>query len=469
MLRRARRPPGCRREATLLGGRCIARGSASCAVLPGELRSRLRHVSGEWGLGDGGLRRGRGGRRRAAGRRGSRRPCRGSAGSPRTSWARNTRAPEPGRHRGRRQRADQPLADRQVERLADEVLVGQRDQHRPAGGDQLVEPPGGLQRVPGVLAEVVAGSIRTASRRTPERDGALGRGDRHGATTSATTSSYATRCGRVRGASPPACVQTSAGAELGGHLGQPRVDAAPGVVEQVGAGLAADPADLGPPGVDADDQRRGAGARTAATKPGGAPDLLGGVDLVAGPGLDPADVDDRRRPRRRPGRTAVERRGLAEGRALVVERVRGAVHDRHHQQVVVGERPAPRRNGTGCSLLRRAASGPVGPGVARSSRGFVLRARSPSPCSARSPSSPPAAVTGWAGRPRPRPARGCRPTARSSGDDVDQVRFGVAFRGYRMDEVDEVLDRLAERDRADRDARIDELEQRAPAADPIRS
>jgi DivIVA domain-containing protein len=27
-------------------------------------------------------------------------------------------------------------------------------------------------------------------------------------------------------------------------------------------------------------------------------------------------------------------------------------------------------------------------------------------------------------------------------DDVDQVRFSVGFRGYRMDEVDDVLDRL---------------------------
>jgi DivIVA domain-containing protein len=30
-----------------------------------------------------------------------------------------------------------------------------------------------------------------------------------------------------------------------------------------------------------------------------------------------------------------------------------------------------------------------------------------------------------------------------SPDDIDAVHFGVGFRGYRMDEVDEVLDRLA--------------------------
>ncbi|MFC3299902.1 DivIVA domain-containing protein [Arthrobacter agilis] len=32
-----------------------------------------------------------------------------------------------------------------------------------------------------------------------------------------------------------------------------------------------------------------------------------------------------------------------------------------------------------------------------------------------------------------------KPTAR----DVDAVRFGLGLRGYRMDQVDEVLDRLA--------------------------
>lgn len=49
-------------------------------------------------------------------------------------------------------------------------------------------------------------------------------------------------------------------------------------------------------------------------------------------------------------------------------------------------------------------------------------------------------------------------------DDVDNVRFAVGLRGYRMDEVDDVLDRLAA-DIAERDARIAELEGRAaPAA-----
>ena len=42
-----------------------------------------------------------------------------------------------------------------VERLADEVLVRQRHEHRPAGRDQLVQPPRELQRVVRRLPEVV--------------------------------------------------------------------------------------------------------------------------------------------------------------------------------------------------------------------------------------------------------------------------------------------------------------------------
>jgi DivIVA domain-containing protein len=50
-------------------------------------------------------------------------------------------------------------------------------------------------------------------------------------------------------------------------------------------------------------------------------------------------------------------------------------------------------------------------------------------------------------------------------DDVDALRFSVGLRGYRMDEVDDVLDRLAG-ELALRDARIAELEGAAPASQP---
>ena len=55
--------------------------------------------------------------------------------------------------------------------------------------------------------------------------------------------------------------------------------------------------------------------------------------------------------------------------------------------------------------------------------------------------------------------------------DVDGVKFAVGMRGYRMDEVDDVLDRLAA-EVSQRDARITDLEERlaargVPRPDPI--
>ena len=46
--------------------------------------------------------------------------------------------------------------------------------------------------------------------------------------------------------------------------------------------------------------------------------------------------------------------------------------------------------------------------------------------------------------------------------EVERLRFSLAFRGYRMDEVDDVLDRLTA-ELANRDARIAELETGTPA------
>jgi DivIVA domain-containing protein len=48
-------------------------------------------------------------------------------------------------------------------------------------------------------------------------------------------------------------------------------------------------------------------------------------------------------------------------------------------------------------------------------------------------------------------------------DDVGALRLSVAFRGYRMDEVDEALDRIQE-ELSRRDARIAELERQLGAA-----
>ncbi|AUZ89319.1 hypothetical protein CVO76_08080 [Arthrobacter agilis] len=48
--------------------------------------------------------------------------------------------------------------------------------------------------------------------------------------------------------------------------------------------------------------------------------------------------------------------------------------------------------------------------------------------------------------------------------DVDAVRFGLGLRGYRMDQVDEVLDRLAAA-LEERDALIGDLRSRLAAKD----
>lgn len=58
------------------------------------------------------------------------------------------------------------------------------------------------------------------------------------------------------------------------------------------------------------------------------------------------------------------------------------------------------------------------------------------------------------------------PAAPMDAEDVAGLRFGMVLRGYRMAEVDEVLDRLAG-ELAERDRRIAELE--AEAASPLRS
>ncbi|WP_298806231.1 DivIVA domain-containing protein [uncultured Pseudokineococcus sp.] len=51
-------------------------------------------------------------------------------------------------------------------------------------------------------------------------------------------------------------------------------------------------------------------------------------------------------------------------------------------------------------------------------------------------------------------------------EDVDGVRFSLGLRGYRMDEVDAVLDRVRD-EVAERDARLAELEALLRSADPV--
>jgi DivIVA domain-containing protein len=59
--------------------------------------------------------------------------------------------------------------------------------------------------------------------------------------------------------------------------------------------------------------------------------------------------------------------------------------------------------------------------------------------------------------PRDRAPGPVLPEGEVSAGDVDRVTFSLAFRGYRMDEVDQTLERLGAQ-LAERDARIAELE-----------
>jgi DivIVA domain-containing protein len=60
------------------------------------------------------------------------------------------------------------------------------------------------------------------------------------------------------------------------------------------------------------------------------------------------------------------------------------------------------------------------------------------------------------------------PTGAVARDDIDELRFSLAFRGYRMDEVDDVLDRLSA-ELSDRDEQLAWYRQRYGPARPDRA
>ena len=124
--------------------------------------------------------------------------------------------------------------------------------------------------------------------------------------------------------------------ELRRHLGQLRVVTAPRVVEQVGARGAHLAGHLGTPGVDAD-HHAGMVLADPRHERHHAPDLLRGSDDLAVPGAHAADVDDLGALLHDLVDTLL-RRPVVVGRSPVVERVAGAVDDRHHQRRVRPER-----------------------------------------------------------------------------------------------------------------------------------
>jgi hypothetical protein len=119
-------------------------------------------------------------------------------------------------------------------------------------------------------------------------------------------------------------------------LEDPLVDAAPCVVDHVGALTETGSRDVRTPGVDTDHEVgvTVAHRRDERRDPS---DLLGGVDQCPRTGLHPTDVDDvgATLDRRVHGG---ERRVIPERRSLVVEGVRCPVHDGHEQKGRVVER-----------------------------------------------------------------------------------------------------------------------------------
>ena len=196
-------------------------------------------------------------------------------------------------------------------------------------------------------------------------------------------------------------------AELRSHLGEQRVDAAPGVVDQVSTGLAADPADLVPPGVDADHQVRETGAHLGdhAALSAGSPRR---VHVLTGAGLDPADVHQVGALLDGP---ATASSAAAPQRSRPRHRTSpGTVHDGHQRCARPGT-PAPE------AQRHDVPSSTPSPWWAR--RGTILpwSSSSCSPVSrfsAPSPSWHPAVVTGWSRSPPTALGPGRRPIERSA-------------------------------------------------------
>jgi hypothetical protein len=234
--------------------------------------------------------------------------------------------PLPRAHRQGRERALGPFRERQAEGLPHEILVRHRDQHRPAGRHQLGRPPGQLQRVPGVLAEVVRGVDDDPIGAHARRDRPLRlRRDivtdlrHHVGIGGPVRPGPRRQAARVRADQPEA---------VGGRdLRQRRVGAPPRVVEQVRAGPGDRPARLRPPGIHADHHPGMLGPH-GGDQAGHAADLLRHAHVLPRARLHPADVQDVGPVRDRTVRRG-QRRPEVVGGALVEEGVRCPVDHSH--------------------------------------------------------------------------------------------------------------------------------------------
>ena len=181
----------------------------------------------------------------------------------------------------------------------------------------------GLQRVPGVLAEVVRrGRSAPPSRPDAQRDRPLGQ-RRHGRRPRRRPRRR-TRpgAGGCAAPAPPAWVQTSPAPNSAATSARPGSAPAPGVVEQVGAGLAAGRAPTSARQVSTLITRSGWRRAHGGDERRRPAHLLGGVDVGARARPSRRRCRRCRRPRRPRASTAVERGVVVVGRAPVVERVR---------------------------------------------------------------------------------------------------------------------------------------------------
>ena len=218
-----------------------------------------------------------------------------------------------------------------------------RPQHRPAGCGQLGQPAGGFQGVRGVLPEVVARVDHDpVAGHPPGRPRPFGQSVVTGRRCRPPRRGRPTRCGRVRGVTPPDVGAHQPGPELGGDLSQLRVQWPPHASLSTSAPAAQRraPTHLVPPGVDADDHGRKLGPDPLDERddPAGSPPS----PSTSAPGLagHAADVERGPRPRRRSACTRVQGGVFVPGHARSVERVGGAVDDRHHQRALRRELPA---------------------------------------------------------------------------------------------------------------------------------
>jgi hypothetical protein len=166
---------------------------------------------------------------------------------------------QPDRHRHGRQGALEPLIDRKVEGLPDEVLAGGGHQHREPERYETVGGPHACQRIGRRLAEIESGIDDDPLRRNADRQVAGGAAGQLRADVGhhPVLVVDVTRIG-ARG-QPAGMGDDVAGLLLGGHRGQVRIRPGPGVVDDVdqpGAGAC----HLGAPGIQAEQDLRVLGA-----------------------------------------------------------------------------------------------------------------------------------------------------------------------------------------------------------------